>query len=52
MKILWAKAGGLVPLDSSGKIRSYNILREPARQNSVTFISFYSAQSLTGCWHA
>src|SRR5260370_42193492 len=43
MKILWVKAGGLVPPDSGGKIRSYNILRELARQHSVTFFSFYPA---------
>ena len=42
MKILWAKAGGLVPPDTGGKIRSYNILRELARQHSVTFFSFYA----------
>ena len=43
MKILWVKAGGLVPPDTGGKIRSYNILRELARQHSVTFFSFYGA---------
>jgi len=43
MKILWVKAGGLVPPDSGGKIRSYNILRELARKHSVTFFSFYAA---------
>jgi sugar transferase (PEP-CTERM/EpsH1 system associated) len=43
MKILWVKAGGLVPPDTGGKIRSYNILRELARKHSVTFFSFYSA---------
>ncbi len=43
MKILWVKAGGLVPPDSGGKIRSYNILRELARHHSVTFFSFYAA---------
>jgi len=42
MKILWVKAGGLVPPDAGGKIRSYNILRQLARQNSVTFFSFYA----------
>src|ERR1700733_1906757 len=42
MKILWVKAGGLVPPDTGGKIRSYNILRELARQHSVTFFSFYA----------
>jgi polysaccharide biosynthesis protein PslH len=43
MKILWVKAGGLVPPDTGGKIRSYNILRELARRHAVTFFSFYSA---------
>ena len=43
MKILWVKAGGLVPPDTGGKIRSYNILRELARQHFVTFFSFYAA---------
>ncbi len=43
MKILWVKAGGLVPPDTGGKIRSYNILRELARHHSVTFFSFYGA---------
>jgi sugar transferase (PEP-CTERM/EpsH1 system associated) len=43
MKILWVKAGGLVPPDTGGKIRSYHILRELARQHSITFFSFYSA---------
>lgn len=43
MKILWVKAGGLVPPDTGGKIRSYNILRELARKHSVTFFSFYGS---------
>ncbi|HXM69182.1 MAG TPA: glycosyltransferase [Candidatus Acidoferrum sp.] len=41
MKILWVKAGGLVPPDTGGKIRSYNILRELSRHHAVTFFSFY-----------
>ena len=41
MKILWVKAGGLVPPDTGGKIRSYHILRELAREHSITFFSFY-----------
>lgn len=43
MKILWVKAGGLVPPDSGGKIRSYNILRQLAKHHEVTFFSFYAA---------
>jgi sugar transferase (PEP-CTERM/EpsH1 system associated) len=41
MKILWMKAGGLVPLDTGGKIRSYHTLRELARRHEITFHSFY-----------
>ncbi len=43
MKILWVKAGGLVPLDTGGKIRSYHLLKELARKHEVTFFTFYSA---------
>src|ERR1700674_2137403 len=43
MKILWVKAGGLVPPDTGGEICRYKILRELARQHSVTFFSFYAA---------
>jgi sugar transferase (PEP-CTERM/EpsH1 system associated) len=43
MRILWVKAGGLVPLDTGGKIRSYHILRELARRHSVTLFTFYAA---------
>jgi sugar transferase (PEP-CTERM/EpsH1 system associated) len=43
MKILWVKAGGLVPPDTGGKIRSYNILRQLAKHHAITFFSFYAA---------
>jgi sugar transferase (PEP-CTERM/EpsH1 system associated) len=43
MKILWVKAGGLVPPDIGGKIRSYNILLQLAKHHAVTFFSFYAA---------
>ncbi len=42
MKILWVKAGGLVPLDTGGKIRSYHILRQLSRRHIVTFFTFYA----------
>lgn len=42
MKILWVKAGGLLPLDTGGKIRSYNILKELARNHEITFFTFYA----------
>ena len=44
MKILWVKAGGLVPLDLGGRIRSYHLLRELARRHEVTLFTFYAAQ--------
>jgi len=42
MKILWVKAGKLLPVDTGGKIRSYNILRRLAERNEVTLLSYYS----------
>ena len=41
MRILWVKAGKLLPVDTGGKIRSYNILRHLARAYAVTFLSYY-----------
>ena len=41
MKILWVKAGKLWPVDTGGKIRSFNILRHLARQHQVTLLSYY-----------
>jgi len=37
------KAGGLVPLDTGGKIRSYHILTELACAHRVTLFTFYAA---------
>ena len=44
MKILWIKAGGLVPLDVGGRIRSYQIIRELSHHHDVTLFTFYPAQ--------
>ncbi|HEY3973284.1 MAG TPA: glycosyltransferase family 4 protein [Candidatus Sulfotelmatobacter sp.] len=41
MKILWVKAGKLLPVDTGGKIRSFNILRHLARSHDVTLLSYY-----------
>jgi polysaccharide biosynthesis protein PslH len=41
MKILWVKAGKLLPVDSGGKIRSFNLLRHLARRHRVTLLSYY-----------
>ena len=44
MKILWVKAGKLLPVDTGGKIRSYNILRRLAARHDVTLLSYYSGE--------
>lgn len=41
MKILWVKAGKLLPLDSGGKLRTYNILRHLAATHELTYLSYY-----------
>ncbi len=41
MKILWVKAGKLLPVDTGGKIRSFNLLRELDARNRLTLLSYY-----------
>lgn len=41
MKILWVKAGKLLPVDTGGKIRSFNLLRELDARSQVTLLSYY-----------
>jgi polysaccharide biosynthesis protein PslH len=41
MKLLWVKAGGLLPPDTGGKIRSFNILKQLARKHDITLFTFY-----------
>ena len=41
MKILWVKPGKLLPLDSGGRLRTYNILRRLCATEEVTFLSYY-----------
>jgi sugar transferase (PEP-CTERM/EpsH1 system associated) len=45
VKVLWAKSGGLVPLDTGGKTRSFNLLKELGRRHEVTLFNFYGAHS-------
>lgn len=44
MNILWVKAGGLMPPDSGGRIRSYQIAKALARSHEVTVYTFYAEQ--------
>lgn len=48
MKVLWVKAGKLLPLDSGGKIRSYNLLRVLAARHQVTLLTYYGGKRDTG----
>jgi len=41
VKILWVKAGKLLPLDTGGKLRTYNILRHLATTHELTYLSYY-----------
>lgn len=41
MRILWVKAGKILPVDTGGRIRSFNILRHLAARNDTTFLSYY-----------
>jgi glycosyltransferase involved in cell wall biosynthesis len=41
MKIVWVKAGKLLPVDTGGKIRSFNILRHLASTHQVVLLSYY-----------
>lgn len=44
MNILWVKAGKLLPLDTGGKLRSYNILRHLSSSHQLTYVSYYGGQ--------
>jgi glycosyltransferase involved in cell wall biosynthesis len=44
MKILWVKAGKLLPVDTGGKIRSFNLLRHLAQDHEVTLLSYYGGR--------
>ena len=44
MRILWVKAGKLLPVDTGGKLRSYKILKELGCDHDVRLLSFYGGQ--------
>ena len=41
MRILWVKAGKLLPVDTGGKIRSFNLLKQLAARNELVLLSYY-----------
>jgi glycosyltransferase involved in cell wall biosynthesis len=42
VRILWVKAGRLLPVDTGGKIRSFNLLRQLASLHETTTLSYYA----------
>lgn len=44
MRILWVKAGKLLPVDTGGKIRSYNLLRQLAARHETVLLSYYGGR--------
>ncbi len=42
MKILWVKPGKILPLDTGGKLRTYNILRQLSANHELTHLSYYA----------
>src|ERR1700694_140395 len=44
MKILWVKAGKLLPVDAGGKIRSYNILRHLQQHHELILVTPYGGK--------
>jgi len=41
MKVIWVKPGKILPLDTGGKLRTYNILRQLAAKCELAYLSFY-----------
>jgi glycosyltransferase involved in cell wall biosynthesis len=44
MRILWVKPGKLLPLDTGGKLRTYNILRHLSGSHELTYLSYYGGE--------
>jgi polysaccharide biosynthesis protein PslH len=44
VKILWVKPGKLLPLDTGGKLRTYNILRHLDARHELTYLSYYGGR--------
>src|SRR4029079_15651229 len=47
MRLLWVKAGRILPVDTGGKIRSYNLLRHLSARHQETFLSYYDGPADT-----
>lgn len=41
MNLAWVKAGRLLPVDTGGKLRSFNLLHQLAQRHQVTVLTYY-----------
>jgi sugar transferase (PEP-CTERM/EpsH1 system associated) len=41
LRVLWVKSGGLVPLDTGGKIRSFNLFKELGQRCELDLFTYY-----------
>ena len=48
MRILWVKAGKLLPVDTGGKICSYHLLRHLSAHHDLTLLSYYGGKPDVG----
>ena len=44
VRVLWVKGGKLLPVDTGGKIRSFNILQRLGKEHEVTLLSYYGGR--------
>jgi polysaccharide biosynthesis protein PslH len=44
MRVLWVKAGKLLPVDTGGRIRSYHLLRQLRPRHDLTLLSYYGGR--------
>jgi len=44
MRILWVKVGGLWPLNTGGRLRSFHILSELSRRHEITVLTTHGPQ--------
>ncbi|MBI3491887.1 MAG: hypothetical protein HY047_08920 [Acidobacteria bacterium] len=49
MRILWVKVGGLWPLSTGGRLRSFHILKELSARHHVTLLTTHAAHEDPEC---
>ena len=52
MRLIWVKVGGLWPVNTGGRIRSFHMLRELSRRHHVTLLTTHAPSEDTGALEA